>query len=378
MTPEDRLGEAMFRRQLANSKVPLIASAVSSLLVTLVHWSSYRQPVALAWLGLVWGVALLRAGLLRRAIRQLERDGYDRGRATRFALSTGLSGIAWGAAALLTCGTDPLMLAVLVTVTQAMVMGGVLTLSPLLAAFLAFSIPATLPLAAVLALRQDAVPLSLAGCMLIFLTLMINIAWRFNISQRRNRQLNFDKEDLLAALTQAHDRLAVLAETDGLTGLANRRAFDKRLVEEFSRLRRNEVPFSLILLDVDHFKNFNDSYGHVEGDRCLKQISELFRKSLHRSADFAARYGGEEFIGILPDTDLAGAVKQAEHVRSAVEALNIPHGNSPTADHVTVSLGVVSLEGGTPSSPAEAVALADRQLYRAKSEGRNRVVAAVS
>jgi diguanylate cyclase (GGDEF)-like protein len=185
--------------------------------------------------------------------------------------------------------------------------------------------------------------------------------------------LRFDKEDLVRELTEAHDRLAVLAQTDGLTGMANRRWFDEMLATEISRLQRSGAPLSLILLDVDHFKPFNDTYGHVAGDQCLRQIAQVFRDFLHRKPDFAARYGGEEFVGVLPETDHDGAVALAEKIRSSVLRLAIPHKASATGDCVSVSLGVVTLDCSTLKVPADAVSLADQQLYRAKSGGRNRI-----
>jgi diguanylate cyclase (GGDEF)-like protein len=128
------------------------------------------------------------------------------------------------------------------------------------------------------------------------------------------------------------------------------------------------------LLDVDHFKAFNDTYGHVAGDQCLRRIAKLLESRLNRSSDLAARYGGEEFAGILPDTDSAGAVRLAELIRGDVESLQIPHKTSSTTDHVTVCMGVVTLVCPGSRTPTDMVTIADQCLYRAKSEGRNRVV----
>jgi diguanylate cyclase (GGDEF)-like protein len=200
------------------------------------------------------------------------------------------------------------------------------------------------------------------------------IAKRLNNTLRQVWQLTFEKEDLVIQVTKAHDQQEKLANTDGLTGISNRRRFDEVLEKEYARLPRSESPLSMLLLDVDHFKEFNDTYGHIAGDECLKRIAKLVVSRLHRVSDLAARYGGEEFAGILPDTDFTGAVQLAEQIRSEVESLQIPHKTSATTDHVTVSLGVVTLTSLGSKASTDMVAIADQCLYRAKSEGRNRVV----
>ena len=161
--------------------------------------------------------------------------------------------------------------------------------------------------------------------------------------------------------------------TDALTDLSNRRHFDEVLQNEFNRLSRLHHPLSVVMLDVDFFKKFNDGYGHLVGDSCLKQVAYTIRGSLQRPADFAARYGGEEFACILPNTDSAGAVAIADKIRTNIEQLNIPHRNSPVADHVTASIGVFTVCAYSKVCPSEIVARADEQLYQAKENGRNQV-----
>jgi diguanylate cyclase (GGDEF)-like protein/hemerythrin-like metal-binding protein len=173
------------------------------------------------------------------------------------------------------------------------------------------------------------------------------------------------------------DNLEHLTRIDGLTGIANRRYFDEKLAQEYARLARSGAELSLIMLDVDHFKIFNDTYGHVGGDDCLKKIAQVLKGAAVRPADLAARYGGEEFAFILPDTSSLGARKVAEKIQEGVRTLAIPHRRSSTASHVTVSMGVVTtrcVPGGTAS---EVIVHADQQLYGAKAGGRNRIQAVV-
>lgn len=165
------------------------------------------------------------------------------------------------------------------------------------------------------------------------------------------------------------------AVTDSLTGLANRRYFDEAIRAEFFRLKRSGAHLSLIMLDVDHFKKFNDCYGHLAGDNCLQMIGATLKAVVGRVPDIIARYGGEEFVAILPETEKNGAINLAERIRQAVEQLAIPHGESATTDHVTVSLGVVTISSATDLvTPEQIVAMADTALYRAKKGGRNRCV----
>lgn len=161
--------------------------------------------------------------------------------------------------------------------------------------------------------------------------------------------------------------------TDSLTGLANRRYFDDAMNAEFHRLKRSGAPLSMIMLDVDHFKLFNDTYGHLAGDACLQQISAALKSIISRMPDIVARFGGEEFVVILPETEHKGAVSVAEKLRAAVEALSIPHAGSEAAACVTVSLGVVTVQPSRCTGPAQIVMMADEAMYRAKQEGRNRV-----
>ena len=161
---------------------------------------------------------------------------------------------------------------------------------------------------------------------------------------------------------------------DGLTGIANRRRFDLHLEDEFRRAKRNASPLSLIMIDVDYFKDYNDNYGHQHGDACLVQIGTALCGALNRSRDLAARYGGEEFTVILPDTNEDGALQIAETMRAEVESLKIEHAFSGVAGHVTISLGVSTMVPEQAAKTGSLIHAADRALYQAKRSGRNCVV----
>ena len=170
----------------------------------------------------------------------------------------------------------------------------------------------------------------------------------------------------------AQATLESMANRDGLTELANRRAFDVKLKHECTRCERDQTPLALLIGDVDYFKQFNDLYGHPKGDDCLKAVATAFGVQSLRGADLAARYGGEEFAVVLPNTDRDGALRAAERIRNAIWALSIIHAGNPVDGRVTISIGVTSaIPSSDPSSPGAFVATADAALYAAKQGGRN-------
>ncbi len=174
-------------------------------------------------------------------------------------------------------------------------------------------------------------------------------------------------------MEEAKERLELLSRQDSLTGIPNRRHFDEMLEVEWRRAYRAGSTLCLILLDIDCFKRYNDAYGHLRGDECLKQVANVLREATTHAGDVAARYGGEEFVVLLPATDIDGAEGVAERLRAAVEGLGIPHKYSVTAPVVTISVGVGLAEGDRDESPAALIAAADEALYLAKHEGRNLV-----
>ncbi|MDB5917631.1 MAG: diguanylate cyclase [Massilia sp.] len=169
----------------------------------------------------------------------------------------------------------------------------------------------------------------------------------------------------------AQIKLEQLATRDGLTNLANRRCFDETLQAEWARAMRQGQPLSLLMVDVDNFKAYNDANGHLGGDECLKRIASAVSSEM-RANDLVARYGGEEFAVILPNQSLKGAAIVAERIRSRVERLQVPNRNA-AAGHVTVSIGAATALASADSSPSQLVAIADAALYRAKHMGRNRI-----
>ena len=181
-------------------------------------------------------------------------------------------------------------------------------------------------------------------------------------------------QELEKSLRASNKQLELLSALDGLTGIANRRTFEKFLEREWKSSMRHTQPVTAIMMDIDFFKLYNDTYGHQAGDDCLKKVARTIEKSLRRPGDLVARYGGEEFVAILSDTSQKGAFSLAEKVRASVEALEIPHQASPVNKFVTISLGVASRVPERGDASSILISEADQSLYKAKQEGRNRVM----
>lgn len=204
---------------------------------------------------------------------------------------------------------------------------------------------------------------------LYLVLLLTSIPGLYFIQKRRyiSKLIELEAEDMLK------QRLESFAYLDSLTEIPNRRYFDQVFDQEWRYCLRNKKELSIILVDIDFFKSYNDTYGHQAGDVALKKVAQALHNSLNRSHDLAARYGGEEFICVLPDTSLEGAQIKAERLRADVENLNIPHENSKTSNVVTISLGIASIVPRDDMNPSDLLKMADEALYISKKDGRNRV-----
>lgn len=210
--------------------------------------------------------------------------------------------------------------------------------------------------------------------------LFLGLVLVFLYSQRRQRSavelqsaLNDRLQNELAERAQLEERLLQMASVDSLTNISNRRIFDEALHREWGRALREQSPLSLVMADLDFFKRYNDHYGHVAGDDCLRHVATALAGCVQRSADVVARYGGEEFALVLPQTDAAGAAGIAERVVATISALGLPHADSDVAQVITISAGHATLIPKPEQSLRDLILLADGALYQAKRGGRNTV-----
>ena len=192
------------------------------------------------------------------------------------------------------------------------------------------------------------------------------VGFMFDISERKRT------EQQLISLQKEMEELSF---RDGLTGVANRRRFDAIIELEWSNARRNRQPLSMLMMDIDYFKQYNDRYGHLEGDACLKHVARILNSAATRARDLLARFGGEEFVLVLPETDEAAAGKLAERCRSLILAEQIPHEPSPIGPVLTISIGAGTVIPGHDDELRPFIDAVDKRLYQAKQQGRNSVVA---
>ncbi|MFM7600898.1 MAG: diguanylate cyclase domain-containing protein, partial [Pseudanabaena sp.] len=202
------------------------------------------------------------------------------------------------------------------------------------------------------------------------------------VSLDRLLVLEAEKRELLenrnAELERQTEEAHLRANTDGLTQVFNRRCFGDRLKKEWRRGMRDQTGLSIILIDIDYFKCYNDFYGHLCGDDCLIRVAQTAAKQIKRPDDLFARYGGEEFVVMLPNTDIDGAIAIAESIQQAIRNLNIPHEDSQVSEIITISMGIASLIPTLDKSPEYLVARSDNALYEAKYQGRDRYVVGIS
>ena len=192
--------------------------------------------------------------------------------------------------------------------------------------------------------------------------------------QEKTRELDakiVELEELQQQLEESNEQLRLLSSLDGLTGLPNRRCFDDLFESEWQRAVRNKSEIAILLIDIDYFKLYNDTYGHIAGDHCLRQVGRALDRCLHRNVDIVARFGGEEFIALLPGTDMKGASLVAGRMQETVNGLGITHSDSDAADVLSVSIGVCTATPASRDRASRLVDCADKALYAAKSAGRN-------
>jgi len=321
-----------------------------------------------------------------------------------------ISGIIWGSFILLLAQSANSAYLSLVTICAAgLSAAAAIAYSTSLITFLMFSIPLLTPIGGFLVFSEHPTINALGYFVFLFLITIITISYRLNNSMTSSLELQMEKEDLLKALEtekqqvietnknlekdiqdkiqteekllyekksaeEISDKLRTLSTQDGLTGINNRRRFDEVLYDEWYRAARLSTSLSLIICDIDKFKEYNDAHGHLKGDKCLTRIAHLIEGYARRAGDVAARFGGEEFAIILPDTGIKDAEEIAEQIRTAIVDLDLPHGASSVADMVTASFGVHTTTPEKGILPETLVDHADKALYQAKEQGRNMVV----
>lgn len=347
------------------------------------------------WSGFAVFVAV-RAGVLRWL--EVAEPVKESTRSAAIYACIGATALAWGFAPLACVPSNSEMSFILaVSWVSIVVLGGAAAFQDDPVATAALALPATLPSIVILFLNQNRTSYVVVVALgLIYAHLAIGVV-RARRAHSIELQLKNENAKLMAEyqsqarlasaeierrlhmereLRAARHRAERLSSLDGLTGIANRRYFDEQLEAELARTFRAQKPVGLVLMDIDCFKQYNDTLGHGAGDDCLAEIGKILAGYARRSGDLAARYGGEEFVLLLPESDLAAALSIAESVRMSIVERAIPHPASEIAEYVSASFGVASLTPSADHTARQLVEAADQALYQAKNTGRNRVVSA--
>ncbi len=359
----------------------LISSAIAGLILIYTFW-----PLANVNFLILWGLSFSAVGgyriYLKAAFSCAEPNNKN---CTSWYIKLGASicvtGVLWGIFLIyLSSFAVGVSAAILIGNFAFLLAGSVTAYAISLPIFLLFSAPVVAPALVDLLLSMDQGRWMLAAVCAGWYLFMVSTARRFGDFAIRSLGFEYENKELVEELEEQNRRAEVLAQelmvlsnTDSLTGLYNRRYFDECIEAEMSRVHRTNGALSLLLCDVDFFKIYNDTLGHVEGDRCLKKVSDILLASAREGTDVVARYGGEEFAIVLANTELAQARVFADRLRKSVENHAISHPNSSVSKHLTISIGLTTLLDIESETASHLVERADRALYRAKECGRNQV-----
>lgn len=348
---------------------------VTALVCVLIYWPLAPHTPLMFWLGAHMALSLLRLARTARFNRQPPSHPDDLTRSARhYVRETLASGLLWGSFCLFLDSAWPTSYQViLITIYTGIIAGAFNSHASYFTAFAALYLP-PVSMMVFTALQQKQPGYSeMAVLFTVYAILMYLSALRFHKQLAESLETRYDNERLAAELADSNRQLQQLAEKDDLTGIPNRRSLDRCLEQEWKRHCRSRQPLSVLFIDVDYFKQYNDHYGHQAGDQCLIRIAQLLHQHAKRATDLAARFGGEEFAMVLPDTDARNARRIAEEIRHDFAELGLPHAGSPILPHVTLSIGIATVIPEHGQTCEHLLLAADEALYAAKRNGRNQV-----
>ncbi|MFT4937244.1 MAG: diguanylate cyclase (GGDEF)-like protein [Paraglaciecola sp.] len=354
----------------------VLGGTVIGAIVVWIYWGVVDRTTLLSWFSALLLISSIRIPLYLKFTRRQNEQQQIHMWGKAYVFITFVQGSLWGAAGLIFIPlSEPIYTVIMALLIVGMSAASISTYIVYLRAFLAFSVPAVLPFILHIFIIGGQINIALSFGVLVYSTVAIRSLIPVNRSIKASIKLNFELDREIQERKLVENKLRQISLEDGLTGLANRRHFDELIDKEVRHAKRESLPLSLIMIDIDCFKAYNDRYGHLEGDDCLKKTSQCLRESLSRPDDICARYGGEEFAVILPNTDPDGAYKVAENLRENILKLNIPHLDSQVAglSSISISAGLASVLPNSKSGVADLIQRADKALYQAKYFGRNQV-----
>jgi diguanylate cyclase (GGDEF)-like protein len=338
-------------------------------------------------IGITWWLSFVLITLVRTRVTQKffdapeEAKNYDQWHKYFFWLAA-LAGTGWCLGGLLVgAPLDAINQIIILLVLIGVCAAAVPMLGLLQNVMLAFQIPAVVPYLAWLAYNLEDKAVILTLVLVVYIAGVVISMRRVEECINKSLRVQYRMEKMADSLHESNqelqdenEKLEHMSFEDSLTQLYNRRYFEMHLEKEWKRATRKKTKLTLVVVDIDYFKLFNDTYGHVEGDECLKKMAEILKKSLHRPGDIIARIGGEEFVALLPEIDEKGALIVAEAMQKRLNETAITHATSPVSDHVTVSIGIASAYSYEAGSALGLFKAADKALYKSKTKGRNQIV----
>jgi diguanylate cyclase (GGDEF)-like protein len=372
----DHINKAVYAEQVrllyAFTKYRPALHIISALVVVLIVLDSVPLPYITIWiLGLL---ALIVYRIIDIGNTQKIIDEIDDWRPlhTRFVLMAAALGLIYGLGITFIFSQLTLIHQVyILCLVCTLVPSGLVSFASDRYAFYAYFYSLLIPLLVHIFLMAKSPYISIGICAAVFMAISRQLfLWNHKVI-KNSIELKLKNEELLKSLQQTNTRLQQQNIIDDLTKIPNRRHFDEILEKEWLRAKRIGTSLALLMIDIDFFKQYNDTFGHLKGDECLKQIATELSKNLNRPGDFVARYGGEEFCILIPETDMDGAIAFAEMVHSAIVALKIDNPGSEVSKYLTISIGIAAIVPKNDDSYMDLIYTSDKALYKAKSDGRN-------
>lgn len=376
----DHVFQEKLNYHLLDSFVKQTSTVISGhFLVALINvglfWSKINSSFIFAWALFLLFTSAVRWWLKARYERNQRQHSPDYWR-TLFALSSLLLGLVWLTWSLYVGAAiefGGVGLSIIVITAAGLVSGAVASTSSSPYSFILFAVPILLPLSVVLLFDEDTEIRGIGVLMILFFVIILRQLLRIHEVLKESIINSLELEKSKEQTEMLARELYQLSTTDALTSVTNRRGFDEALESEWSRARRLKAPISLLMVDVDFFKTFNDTLGHIAGDECLQRVASALPGYVRRAGETIARYGGEEFAILLPNTTSGEAIEIAENIREGIMKLDVKHPASDVADRITISIGVHSVTPGQLEDSQQLIERADQALYQAKEAGRNRV-----
>jgi len=386
--PETGIEEWMFQEKVImlyrNQTQSWVISILASAILAYLSLESNNGIAGFSWWAIFVAITLLRTWNTRKFCQVYNRGHVEDFRHwyNRFYVTTVMAGIGWGAGGFI-IGTplDALSQVFIFIVLIGVGAAAIPLLGVMQRIMLCFQAVSTIPYAIYISIMLGDRGTILLYMFVLYAVGVVASMRRMDINLTESMTLQYENSQMVNTLSEsnqqlqnANEKLETLTLEDALTELHNRRYFEMQLEFEWKRESREKKILTLMVIDIDYFKLYNDTYGHAEGDVCLKNVSHILQSSLHRSTDVIARIGGEEFVVMLPNIDVDGALTLANQMQQQLHRAELTHATSPLGEYVTVSIGIASV---LPDENATALGLfkaADKALYKAKAKGRNQVV----